>query len=76
MEDREFTLFLEELRVSKVVQYLRELAWIRNVTIEDFEGENDGVDSFLSTMSSEFHQALAAIASNHTPMERTCISDV
>ena len=76
MQNREFTALLEELRVSRVVQFLRELAWIRNVTIEEPDGENDGVYSFLETRSSEFHQALAAIISNHTPMEKTCISEI
>ena len=73
MQNCEFTVLLEDLRVSKVVQLLRELAWIRNVTIEEPDSENDGVYSFLPT---KFHQALAAIISNHTPMERTCISDI
>ena len=76
MQSREFTALLEELRVSRVVQLLRELAWIRNVTIEEPDGENASGFSPLETRSSEFHQALAAIISNHTPMERTCISEI
>ena len=85
--------FLRVLEVFEVVRLLRELAWVRNTTIQAADTEvyviNDkeqatddeplgnqvGTILYVPVENYRFQQALAAMINNHTPMERTCMSD-
>ena len=64
---------LEAMKISSAIDLLRELTWVRHMTVENTDCEDRGQE--VRERSSNFHEALAVLIANHTPMERRCMSD-
>lgn len=72
-------LLLEHIKVSKVLELLRELSWVRSMVVleDDYEiyriKSATQIPRYSRGFSVEFHKALGALIMNHTPGERHCV---
>ena len=72
----EIALLLEEMRISKLLELLRELVWVRRVTMLEIDYDTAlGLEPPFPELISRISQGFRRLDGDHTPHERHSLSN-